>query len=77
MQNNIERQKSELNTCTTLTDDIFEPNYSDMDKSLYVVSQNKMMESGKFQKLAGWQAQNAQTSGHSFIKAGTIKPFSK
>jgi len=77
VQNNIERQKSELNTCTTLTDDIFEPNYSDMDKSLYVVSQNKMMESGKFQKLAGWQAQNAQTSGHSFIKAGTIKPFSK
>lgn len=77
VQNNIERQKSELNTCTTLTDDIFEPNYSDMDKSLFVVSQNKMMETGKLQKLTGWQAQNAQTSGHSFVKAGTIKPFSK
>ena len=74
---NIEQTRIELNTAPTLTEDYFEPNYSDLAPDAYKVQKNKMLVAGEKQKLTGWQAQNAQTSGHSFIMPGTIRPFSK
>jgi len=75
---NIERTRTELNTCPTVTDDAFEPNFSELSTDeTFLVAKNKMKRAGEKQKLTGWQAQNAQTSGHSFIMPGTIKPFSK
>ena len=78
VQLNISQTKIELNTAPTLTNDLFEPDYSDIpDAEVFLVQKNKMMSAGEKQKLTGWQAQNAQTSGHSFIMPGTIRPFSK
>lgn len=78
VQFNIERTRNELDTIPTVTDDRFEPNYSKLDSdNIYLVAKNKMKIAGEKQKLTGWQAQNAQTSGHSFVMPGTIRPFSK
>ena len=78
VQLNISQTKIELHTAPTLTNDLFEPDYSDIpDSEVFLVQKNKMMSAGEKQKLTGWQAQNAQTSGHSFIMPGTIRPFSK
>lgn len=77
VHHNIEQTRIELNSIPTITDDIFEPNYSEITEEIFQIQKNKMMCAGEKQKLTGWQAQNAQTSGHSFIQPGTIRPFSK
>jgi len=78
VQFNIERTRNELDTIPVVTDDLFEPNYSTLESdNIYLVAKNKMKIAGEKHKLTGWQAQNAQTSGHSFVMPGTIRPFSK
>jgi len=77
VRHNIDKCRIELNTVPTVTDDAFEPNYSDIPEDTFNIQKNKMLCAGEKQKLTGWQAQNAQTSGHSFIQEGTIRPFSK
>lgn len=78
VQFNIERTRNELDTIPVVTDDLFEPNYSKLESdNIYLVAKNKMKIAGEKHKLTGWQAQNAQTSGHSFVMPGTIRPFSK
>jgi len=77
VQNNILSTRNELDEYPRITNDFFEPNYSEINEENFKIQRNKMLCAGEKMKLTGWQAQNAQTSGHSFIMNGTMRPFSK